>query len=348
MKRKRFPEVTARVLATALVLAAGRDARAQSAEAQKTVTAQALYEQAVAAMDQRNYATACPTLEEVVRLVPGGIGAKLTLADCYEAEGRLASAWTAYAVAEAAANNAGQTDRQQKAHTRAMALKPRLARVTLVVPAETRALPGLEITRDGVPSSSVQWGLPLPVDRGKHVVVATAPGKERWETTFEVKEDGAVASVNVPILVDAAAKPSADAKVVAPVEGPESAPSSAQRTAGIAIGAVGLAAVGVGAAFGALAIGKKNESNETHCHGENQCDAAGIAIRSQGLTYGNASTALFIGGAVALAGGVVLFVTGKSASKPAAGRAVSPPGTRGAPAATLMIGPRGLTITGAF
>jgi hypothetical protein len=346
LQRKRFPEVTARALAAALVLAAAQDAHAQSSEAQKTVTAQALYEQAVAAMDQKNYASACPTLEDVVRLVPGGIGAKLTLAECYEADGRLASAWTAYAIAESAAGNAGQLDRQQKAHARAEALKPRLARLTLVVPAATRALPGLEITRDGVLSSLVQWGLPLPVDRGKHVVVVTAPGKERWETTFEVKEDGAVASVNVPVLLDAS-KPRDDAKVTAPVAGmeTETKPPTAQRTAGIAVGAVGVAAVGVSAALGALAIGKKNESNEGHCHDGNQCDAAGIALRSQGLTFGNASTALFIGGAVALVGGVVLFATGKSEPKPAVGRAISP---AGAPTASLMIGPRGFTISGAF
>ena len=348
MKRKRFPEVTARVLATALVLAAGRDALAQSAEAQKTVTAQALYDQAVAAMDQRNYASACPTLEEVVRLIPGGIGAKITLAECYEADGRLASAWTAYAIAESAANNAGQTDRQQKAHTRTLALKPRLARLTLVVPEATRALPGLEITRDGVPSSPVQWGLPLPVDRGKHVVVATAPGKERWETTFEVKEDGAVASVNVPILIDAAGKPSADPKVTAPVERPDAKPSSAQRTAGIVIGAVGVAAVGAGAAFGVLALGKKTESNDGHCNDDNQCDKIGVELRRQGRIDGTASTVLFIGGAAALVGGIVLFATSKSAPKPAVGRVVSPLGTKDTPAATLMFGPGGLTITGAF
>src|SRR5262245_14421848 len=114
------------------------------------MTAQALYEQAVAAMDKKDYASACPSLEEVVRLIPEGVGAKLTLAECYEGAGRLASAWTGYALAEAAAAKENQREREQKAHARAEALKPKLARLTIVVPEAVRALPGLAITRDGV------------------------------------------------------------------------------------------------------------------------------------------------------------------------------------------------------
>lgn len=44
----------------------------------------------------------------MTRLVPEGLGAKLTLAECYESQGKLASAWTQYTVVESMAARTGQ------------------------------------------------------------------------------------------------------------------------------------------------------------------------------------------------------------------------------------------------
>jgi hypothetical protein len=95
---------------------------APPAVAQDDAAAERLYEVATAAMDKGDYATACPKLEEVVRLVPDGIGAKLTLAECYEGAGRLASAWAVYGTARAVAAKAGQPDREKKAAAKERAL----------------------------------------------------------------------------------------------------------------------------------------------------------------------------------------------------------------------------------
>ncbi|NUO48654.1 MAG: tetratricopeptide repeat protein [Polyangiaceae bacterium] len=103
----------------AALLCAAAPARADNAGA-----AQQLYDRAVELMGQKNYAEACPKLEEVTRLVPDGFGAKLTLAECYEAQGRLASAWEQYMFVESAASRANQGDRQRLAAERAAALKP--------------------------------------------------------------------------------------------------------------------------------------------------------------------------------------------------------------------------------
>jgi len=55
-------------------------------------------------------------------------------------------------------------------------LKPKLAQLTIVVPEAMRGLPGLEVKRDDVTVGAAQWGVRLPVDKGRHAVVVTATG----------------------------------------------------------------------------------------------------------------------------------------------------------------------------
>ena len=79
-----------------------------------------------------------------------GVGARITLAECYEGWGKLASAWTQYVAAEAMATNANQEERAKKAAAKAAAIKPRLATLTIQVPETLRKTPGLAVQRDGV------------------------------------------------------------------------------------------------------------------------------------------------------------------------------------------------------
>src|SRR5262245_9836481 len=178
-------------------------ARAQAADPQKALAAQALYDQASAEMDAKNYVSACRKLEEVTRLVPEGVGARLTLGECYEALGKLASAWSQYAVVEPMAIRFGQPERAQRASERAAMLRPKLAMLTIEVPAAVRATPGLAITRDGVPVGEAQWDTPLPVDAGGHEIVAAAPGYRDHKKHVEVVADGAKVSTKIlPLETD--------------------------------------------------------------------------------------------------------------------------------------------------
>src|SRR5262245_53849434 len=83
----------------------------QPADPKKASAGRALYEQALSDMDAHNYAIACRKLEEVIGMAPEALGAKITLAECYEAEGRLASAWAQYSQAKELATKAGETAR---------------------------------------------------------------------------------------------------------------------------------------------------------------------------------------------------------------------------------------------
>jgi len=88
------------ILALTLHLLAPSPALAQGVDPQRALTAQALYEQATAEMDAKSDRSACRKLEEVTRIVPEGIGARLTLGRCCEARGSLASAWSQFALVQ--------------------------------------------------------------------------------------------------------------------------------------------------------------------------------------------------------------------------------------------------------
>src|SRR5262245_50638556 len=77
-------------------------------DVERAAAAQSLYDKASTLLEEKKYAEACPKLEEVTRLVPEALGAKLALAECYEAINKLSSAWTLYAAVEAGAARTGQ------------------------------------------------------------------------------------------------------------------------------------------------------------------------------------------------------------------------------------------------
>jgi hypothetical protein len=296
--------------------------------------AQALYDQALPALHAGDFATACPKLEQVVLLAPTGIGAKLTLAECYEGQGRLASAWKTYTLVEAASGLANQASRKARAHQRAAALKPRLATLTVTVPAAVLAVTGLDLQRDGVQMLPIEWGIALPVDTGPHLVTVAAPGRIGWKKSFAVAMDGD--TVEVTVEEPLAEAPVADAPKPAPAPPPRVSAWTARRIAGGALGGVGLVALGVGAGFGASAIHQKNESNASgHCGAANRCDSTGIQLRDQAFQSAAASTALFLSGAVALAAGVTLVVLPLGAPAPAR-------------TARLVMGPRALELQGTW
>ncbi len=318
-------------LAAFVVSAVARDGRAQTpGDAASITAAKALYEVATKAMDAKDYASACPKLEEAVRLVPSGVGARLTLGECYEAAGKLASAYASFGLAETMAAAAKQGERQEKAHNRAKALKPRLATLTIAVADDVRAESGLEVRRDGVLAGAAQWGIASPVDRGTHVVVATAPGKSKWVKTVEVT-DGAALMVTVDALFPVASAEQLLAKeedAAASLWGP-------QRLASLAVGGAGLVALGAGSYFGVLASAKQKQSNEGLCDG-NQCDQAGLDLRTDAIHAANATTALLVVGGAAVTVGVVLFVTA--------------PGSKSQATTALRIGvgPRGIVMGSAW
>jgi serine/threonine-protein kinase len=306
-----------------------------AAQERDPAAAQALFDQGRALMKAKNYAEACPKLAESQRLDPG-MGTQFHLADCYENQGKLASAWANFLEVASLAAASNQPDREKAAKARAARLEPRLPKLTIVVPATSRA-PGMQVSRDGVAVGEVQWGSALPVDPGKREVTVTAPGRRTFTDAVTVNE-GMAATIKVPALQPApegatapaapatapvaSAPPPGTASTLPPADRPP--PEEASSGPGplvIGLGVVGVVGLGAGTVLGLMAKSKYDDSKE-HCRptDENVCSAQGVDLRDDAMSLGTMSTVGFIVGGVALAGAGVLWITSGESKETARSR----------------------------
>jgi hypothetical protein len=301
------------LLVGGLALAATAPAAAQTS-GDKAAAAQALFDEGMRLMRAGDAVNACPKLEESQRIDPG-MATQFRIAECYEQTGKVASAWASFVAVADAAAVAKLPEREAAARKRAQALLPRIGRLTIAVPADVAAAPGLEVRRDGLAVAAPLWGVPIPVDPGDHVVRAQAPGKKPWEGHVQAAQ-GAGVVASVPPLEDL---PRAAPDAAGPPVGPPqkaatsgSAPRS-RLGAGVALGAVAVAGVVTGAALYAVRGGKRSDAETLSgqiaaSHGtcvagraDPRCSAL-ASDASSSDTFGNASTAAFaIGGAAAAA-----------------------------------------------
>lgn len=238
-------------------------------------------------VEQGKWSEACPLFAEAHRLQPTAIGITLNLAECYEHIGKTAAAWQGYREAEFLSKVASDTGRAHYAAEHAAALEPKLSHLQI----DAEATPGLVVRRDQQEVSAGLLATLVPVDPGPHKVEATAPGYLVWSTTVVVGPGGDTKKVIIPSL----------GKIHA---------SNAQRSAGIAVVAVGLASLAVGGALGGLAI-TKNNASKADCSSTqpNLCHPDGISLRQAAMTLADASTGTFIAGGVLVAAGIAVFAT---------------------------------------
>lgn len=333
--------VAATLVGVTMLAYAPRIAHAQNEGG--AAAAESLFQEARKLMDQKRFGEACPKLASSQKLAPG-VGTLLNLADCYEKDNKLASAWARFHEAIALAQRVGRKDREQTARERADKLEPRLIKLTII--AKDR---DVDVKLDGNTLDSAALGTAVPVDAGKHSIEARAKGKKPFTTTLEVSERVKAPSVEIPRLDD---EPDADPKVVGPVSNPngdngKQDPGDDSRDDGktqriLGITATGLGAVGlvVGTIFG-LKTGSTWEEAKTHCTGL-ECDRTGVELATDAKNSGTISTIGFIAGGALIAGGLALFFT---APPPRAGGS-----TKGAvPAATRVgIGPGSIVVGGSF
>ena len=311
-------------LTTALALTLATAA----ARAADPAAAQVLFEEGKRLEAAQKFALACPKFEESQRLDPG-IGTLFHFADCEEHLGKTATAWAAFLEVAAAARTQGEAPRENAARARATAVEPRVPKLT-IDPGAMGSVPALQLMRDGTPIGHAQWATAVPVDPGPHTIEAHAPGKVAWTTRVTLTE-GVGEVVAIPALRDAPSPP------VALVPPPPAAPASVsttnttsaeaetssnrghgQRVAGVALGAAGIVALGVGGAFGIDSIVRHDQA-QSHC-GANGCDSTGVSMRNDARTAGDASTIAFAGGGALLLVGILTYVTAPRATPIGLGR----------------------------
>lgn len=308
-------------LLAALLMTAAR-AQAQSASVTDQALAQALFDQGKTLMNAGKYAQACAKFAASNRTSPG-TGTLLNLAVCHVKIGKLATAWVEFSNAADSDRRSGNQQRLAFDESQMRALAPKLAHITIMVPAADK-ISGLSVELDGARLSSAALGVPAPVDPGTHQIAASAPGHHAWSKSVKVAKNGDNVTVKVPELTPtassaASAKPASSASAATsgspqPVEGEQ--PSSGKRTRRIAayvVGGVGVVGVGLGTFFGLKAFSDWHTRN-TNCPG-GRCNQAAVAAHDSAHSAAIASDISFGVGIAALGAGVVLWLTSRGGSE---------------------------------
>ena len=278
-------------------------------------------------MDSGRYAEACPKLVEVTRRAPEGVGAKLTLGDCYEGAGKFASALVAFEDARVAAARSGQTERVEKAREKIRALEKRVAHGRIHVPMGT-ASDGTTVVRlDGAVVPESRWASLHPIDAGEHLVEVSTPHRPTYRDTFSVSREG---ELHVTEVSFAKGQPP---EQVSRSKGPA---RPWQVPTGLAFTVAGAATAGAGFALGGLALSKKSASQD-ECTSALVCTQRGMDLRAQGRNFANAATGLLVLGASSTAAGIVLIATSPSKTASSTRTATS-----------LRVSPTSLWVNGTF
>jgi hypothetical protein len=173
----------------------------------------------------------------------------------------------------------------------------------------------VEVRRDGDVVPESQIGSPIALDGGGHDVEVAAAGKKPWKTHVELAANGQNATVDVPALDDDAPTPARRPAPAAATAEEPSGPSAGQtqRISGLVVGGLGIAGIVLGSVSGLEANAKYHDALSA-CGGSTACSPGsdGPALRSSAGTWATVSTAAFIGGGVALAGGAILWLTAPS------------------------------------
>jgi hypothetical protein len=177
-------------------------------------------------------------------------------------------------------------------------------------------LVSVNVTVDGQPFAGRLGGAPVPVDPGEHTFVFEVPGQPRFEKKLVLREgeQGRLERVTIGTAPEPAKPPPTEAPSPGPATRPIEGSSSGlgfQKVLAIGAGVVGVAGLGVGSAFGLVALSKRDDA-EKICPGNLCPDTTGSSKWSDAKTAGNVATVAFVVGGVSAAAGVVLWLTAPS------------------------------------
>lgn len=306
--------MTHRPTLRALLLCATLALRSSVAHADTGSIAEELFREARQAMQENDYASACPKFAESQRLDPS-VGTLLNIALCEEHTGRIAAAWGHF---RTVIDQLPPHDRRMPiAESHLKALDPRVPKLKLAIQGPRAA--EVDVDLDGTVLLAGAFGSELPIEPGRHVIALRGSGVkssqleleiaegEHLERTLEVELAPEVPAVVAP-LATPVVKPAAPKAVRPPARSATSAPThDAQRSWGYATATVGVAALATSALLGGLALHEQSIVSR-HCP-ENECDAEGLSAGKRGSrleTWANVSFGL---GLLGVGGGVYLVLS---------------------------------------
>jgi len=180
---------------------------------------EALFREGKSLYQEGKFDVACPKLAESHRLDPGG-GTIVTLALCYEAAGKTATAWVVFGDALATAERDKRADRVKLTKEHIAALEKRLSYLTIELAPEGIGTSEFTLTRDGAIVARAALGTASAVDPGKHIINVWADGFTPHTINVDVGPDGDRKKVVIPPLVRVLEKPADPLPVEKPIEKP--------------------------------------------------------------------------------------------------------------------------------
>ena len=338
----RLRPILASAIAVMALATAVSPSRAQDAQAQ--AMGRALFNEGVVLFNRGDFEAACPKFEASLKQF-AGLGTRGKLAECYEKQGRVASAWQAYRDVAQLAARGGDVAREQVASERAKSLESKLAYVNIAV-TPANDLPGLVIKRGGRELERAKLGSAEPVDSGGITIEVSAPGRKTF-TGRVTAMHGQVVRFEVPLLsLESSAQTTPGGAVTPPPRGGEPPstvhgdPPSWQTPVGLVLIGAGVVSMGIGGVFGLSASSSYDGAFATGggCdRATKTCDGPGQTAVDEANSKATFSTVLFGAGGGLIAVGAIVLLTAPS-SRP---RAVQI-------APTTYAGGAGLTVGGAL
>jgi hypothetical protein len=290
--------------AAAIILVVATNAAAQSDAAM----AETLFKEGKELMSKGDYVNGCPKLAESNRLDPG-TGTLTALALCHEGQGKTATAWAEFIEVQSAAQQAQRADRVELAQQHIAQLEPLLPHLTIRVDAKVAQL---RVLRDDVAVGNAAWSSAIAVDPGEHVVRAEAPGYKPFVARVTLAaRDGKTVVVD---SLERAEKTPSIGPVVTPAEVRD---GKGQRIAGLVVGALGLATLGVGTYFGVQAMSEASTAN-SRCTPQVCTDPSVIALNDDAKHNALAADIVLGVGLAVTVVGLVVFLVAPHAPRQAA------------------------------
>ncbi|OJY24304.1 MAG: hypothetical protein BGO98_20810 [Myxococcales bacterium 68-20] len=269
---------------------------------------------------------ALPHLVESLRLDPKAI-TLINLADCEEKVGKLTSAMSHWVDARARAQAEGLRPIEEEATTRATALEPRLARLTIVL--SPTAPKDAVVERDGVVLGAPSMGIPLPLDPGPHAIVVKATGRADATSQITLGE-----GESKRIELDAGPSTGAATTQPSPPQGDKAPERSLSPLVFIGFG-VAAAGVAAGSVTGLMALGAGSDA-KTSCPDLRCGNQQAFDDVESGRMLGTVSTVSFIVAGAGAALGVYGLLWGK------------PSGAKREPSVGVSLAPASVALRGRF
>ncbi len=270
-----------------------------------------LYKEGQSFQDAGKWEEALAKFEDVAKIVMTP-GTRFNIALCKENLGRFLEALDDYSAAERDAKAEKRGDTEKKAHDAGEALKARIPKLVLKVPA---ALDGLTITVDGKPIDP--QNPELAVDPGKHKIEASADKRVPFSTEVNVAEkESKEVSVRLP------EQPKDETPKEEPKEEPKAKeePSRKIPTTAIIAGGVGVVALIGSGVFYLLRSSAKSTLDKNCDPGTLICPPDQQSNIDAGKRWTTLGNVFAIVGVVGIGAGITLWATApKAAAEPGKG-----------------------------